>query len=261
MDKDSDKGNIKKFKLFVWGIAFIFFMVIALNGRLENNNTDKFNSLVDKYSESKNEVETNEITYQMQETINEANSNENKADMAFTMGHVFLVEEDNEKAKKWFKESLKYSRPNTILSYLAKGQVNFIDGEYEESLDNYNKAYDIDNDDYYANFHLGYFYSYYNDTSANLAIPYFEKAYLIEPDSDIALIELSLAYIGAGEFENALESILELRNRGIDEDGVLEMLYYVIEDFDSLKEELEDGYQDGEYTEEEYDELLNLIQV
>lgn len=95
--------------------------------------------------------------------------------------------------------------PKSANNHVELGWALFQKDQYNEALAEYQKALDLDNNNYMANLNLGLTYRQVNKDE--LAISSFQKTVEIAPNSFEAHYYLGLAYQQTGKLQDALEEL------------------------------------------------------
>ena len=230
----SVKNRFSKIIKYIFIGLFIFGTVSSVVDQptIDNNN-EGLNSL--------NSGDFDSAIISLEKAIDTAFSKENKRDTRLNLAYAYLNNLMPEKALSAFNDSLEYADKDSFKYYLISAEIALLEYDAELTLQNLNKAYEIQPDDFQVNNALNLFYldladvfpEFYDPLKAlkhakkaniavddsikniavhNLAIAhYFNEEYddailmFLEDTTDSPYLYnwLGLAYFGAGEFENS----------------------------------------------------------
>lgn len=94
----------------------------------------------------------------LEEASGSATRSDTKLSTLKNLGYVYATEGKIQDARRTFSEALTYTKTNSLDSYLVQGEIDYLDGNFSDALGNFNKAYEINPNDFQVNNSLNLFY-------------------------------------------------------------------------------------------------------
>lgn len=93
-----------------------------------------------------------------QQVKNDVTSNEDKIIILINLAYVYLDELDNEQALASFEEALTLAKFKSFHYYFISGEIALLEDEPGSAILNFNKAYELNSDDFQLNSAMAIFY-------------------------------------------------------------------------------------------------------
>ncbi len=154
---------------------------------------------------------------QFQQASQDAVSNENKINSLKNLAFVYTTEGQNEQALSTFKEALNLTKVNSFDYYLISGEIALLEYKPNSAILSYNKAYELDSNNFQINNSLALFYLDLEEiapqyTDYSKALTYAKKAYEYDSEkSEISKQNLAIAYYFNDNFDQTI-SLLSTTN-------------------------------------------------
>tara|TARA_B100000508_G_scaffold120886_1_gene102231 strand:+ start:403 stop:1320 length:918 start_codon:yes stop_codon:yes gene_type:complete len=162
---------------------------------------------------------TDEAVRNFSDAAESATTNSNKLNSLKNLGYTYASNGDVAEAIQAFSEALKLTDSGSFEFYLVNGEIQYLQGNPQAALNNYNRAYDIKPNNFQINNALNLFYLDLEDIypeyyDASSALVYAKKAYeTSEYDvKGIAAQNLALAYYFSEDYNSAI-TYLEKSNQ------------------------------------------------
>jgi tetratricopeptide (TPR) repeat protein len=135
---------------------------------------------------------------QFKQAASEAKTNDTKISTLKNLGYAYATDNQNNLALNAFKEALVLTTTDTFDYYLISAEVAILEGKPNDAQFNYDKAYQLDPEDFQVNNGLNLFYLDLGDIAPEYkdykkALPYAQKAYEVSK-LEIAKHNLAIAY-------------------------------------------------------------------
>ncbi|MDP2690786.1 MAG: hypothetical protein Q8O95_00025 [bacterium] len=259
LEENENQDNNNQFKWIIWTV------VIALIGYGIFNSLD--DHLIEKNNQILEKIDKTETTTMDAETLEEsakkANLDETKLSLYKNTAYAYFSSGDNDKAMTNFQQALNLAKAGTSDFFLITGEIAYLNGNAEEALSNYERAYALGPENDQINSTLAYFFLGMDDITDSYmnpekALQYAKKAN--ELRSDEGTIEyLAMAYI---ELENCDEAIPLLKETSLENKGMnnylLGICYSSKLDFGSAITSFKKAEELGIELEPEFKELIEM---
>lgn len=203
-----------------WGTGRIItiLIVLALIGigaynSLDEDSVTKNNEGLSSFDSGDSQTAIN----QLQQAKQDAVSNENKINTLKNLAYVYTSEGQNELALSTFKEALGLTKNNSFDYYLISGEIALLEYKPNSAILSFNKAYDLNPNDYQINNTLAIFYMDLEEIAPQYenypkALSHAKKAYEYDAEkSEIAKHNLAIAYYFNENFDQTI-SLLSTSN-------------------------------------------------
>lgn len=191
------KATKKSFN--VGGIIKIFVVLVIIGfviyGSQDSGSVTTNNNAITSFDsgDSKTAID------QFQQATKDATGNDTKISTLTNLAYVYASEDQNDLALSTFKEALALTSEGTFDYYLISGEVALLEGKPNGALLSYNKAYQINPDDFQINNALALFYLDLEKlapqyTDYKKALTYAQKAYDLNKSLSLAKHNLAIAY-------------------------------------------------------------------
>ncbi len=180
--KKSTTTTAKKQSSLIGKIVTVFLILtvvgVGVYLSLDEDSIEKNNEGLTSFDSGDSQTAIN----QLQEAKGEAITNENKINTLKNLGYVYSSEEQNLEALKSFKEALNLTKNHSFDYYLISGEIAELENNPTLAVQNYNKAYEIDPNDFQVNNSLALFYLDLDEIAPQYvdypkALSYAKKAY------------------------------------------------------------------------------------
>ncbi|MBU4204980.1 hypothetical protein KKH26_02280 [Patescibacteria group bacterium] len=154
---------------------------------------------------------------QFQQAKQDAVSNENKINTLKNLAYVYIAESQNEQALSTFKEALNLAKANSFDYYLISGEIALLEYKPNSAILSFNKAYELNPNDYQINNTLALFYIDIEEIAPQYvdypkALSFAKKAYEYDTEkSEISKQNLAIAYYFNDNFDQTI-SLLSSSN-------------------------------------------------
>ncbi len=191
----------KKSFLSAGKIITIFVVLIMIGvgiyNSLDKESVTKNNDAMTSF----NSGDTKGAINQFQQATQNAVTNDTKMDTLINLGYVYSTELQYEKAQQSFKEALGYAKVGSFKYFLISGEIALLSGNPNSAQINYNKAYELNSNDFQINNALAVFYLDLEEVATDYvdyprALQYAKKAYELSEINfkNIAKQNLAIAY-------------------------------------------------------------------
>jgi tetratricopeptide (TPR) repeat protein len=217
----NNKTNKKSFDFRILGwVIFIIFIIIgayygSADDKAKENNQKALNIL--ETSENKQDAITS-----LTEASQTISDTDDKITIIKNLAYAYIADNQKDNAISKFNEALALCEKYSFDYFLISGEIASLSGRLGDALAYYNKAHDIESENGQINTALCLFYSGNDDPNEiyvdyNKAVPFCQKAYEVNSDSEIAKENLALCYIYLKEFNKAISL---LRTTSLDKKAI-----------------------------------------
>ena len=188
----------------------IVLIIFGFLGSYSDNNVNEYNDKGIEYADKTDnyEVAINSFKQASENYTNDKDKTISLINLALT----YEADENNEMALKTYEEALQYAKDESYSYFIIKGGIYELKHNYNFALQNYNKAYNINPDEYQINSILGIYYIDTNEEGHedySKALKYSKKAYDLNPTSDTSKENLAVVYYFLEDYDKALSLFLE----------------------------------------------------
>ncbi len=253
----------KKFNFKKYSWIFIILFLIGLKGcsYYEDQNNEEAIKINDRIINNLSQYSYADATSQLENALSLAKDDRVKADIYSNLGFINLSEEKGAEALDNFNKALDLYDINTFDYFLMKGEIEYINRDYDKALEYYKKAYNKDPSDFLINNSLAVFYLSLDDESekyldVDKAIQHSKRAKEIN-NNDLTKSNLATAYTLKEEYQKAINLFNQISNMDSDEEYLLGLNYLNIEDFDNAVKFFKKAKDHGAKLEPEFEDFLN----
>lgn len=196
---DNKTSSISTKKSFNIKNIITIFIVIAIIGSVIYGNLDK--QAVDTNNGGVTSLDSGDSKTgieQFKQAASEAKANDTKISTLKNLGYAYTTDGQNDLALNSFKEALALTTADTFDYYLISAEVAVLEGKPSDAQFNYDKAYQLNPEDFQVNNGLNLFYLDFDNIAPEYkdykkALPYAQKAYEVSK-LEIAKRNLAIAY-------------------------------------------------------------------
>lgn len=247
---------------FKFTLAIVIIFALCLVGHfssLDDEIIAKSNELIDTFNKGGGDVAS-----QMENLAESASSTKNKVEMYKNAGYTYSSGMDETKAKDSFKKALELVDESSFDYYLISAEIAVLENKARVALYNYEKAYEMNPNDFQVNNGLGLFYLGITDASEqftdyNKSLVYFKNIYKPSSTNNILKENMAMAYYFLEDFDSALPLFLEVSESSIDKnlDYWIGLCYLGKEDLVNAKLYLMNAYKGGVDMEQVFIDFIN----
>src|ERR1035437_8056355 len=203
----SKKINAKQ---VLWTIVILGFVGYRIYSGLDSSSIDTNNSGLASFDSGNKQ----QAITQFQEASNNAVSNNTKIQTLKNLGYVYATEGQNDQAMSSFQSALKLTAQNSFDYYLISAEIAVLGGKPEEASIDYNKAYQMNPDDFKVNNGLSLFYLNLDGSSPAYedypkALIYAQKADNLN-NSETTKENLGIAYFANKNYDKSISLLSQL---------------------------------------------------
>lgn len=194
-----------KFKNVIGTIVGIgIFLAIVWYGSGDDTSISQNNKALESFDSGN----TQEAILQIEEAELSAVSNANKINSLINAGYIYLSDEQSTQALTKFREAQNLSKNGSYEYYLVSGEIALLEKKPSVAIYNFEKAYEIDPNNYQAANSLGLLYLGIEDitesyTDYEKALLYLKKAHQYS-DLDLSKENLGMAYFFNEDYDTSL---------------------------------------------------------
>ncbi|MCK4524855.1 MAG: tetratricopeptide repeat protein [Candidatus Andersenbacteria bacterium] len=209
IQKSKKNKRIDKDFNFIIRIVIIF-VILGLFGSYGGNKATEYNDKGIEYADKTDNYE--DAINSFKQASENYTDDESKTISLINLALTYEADENNEMALKTYEEALQYAKDESYSYFIIKGGIYELKHNYNLALQSYNKAYNINPDEYQINSILGVYYSDMDEIGHkdyNKSLKYSKRAYELEPASDLSKENLAVAYYLLENYDKALSLFLE----------------------------------------------------
>lgn len=252
MKKSNNIGKI------IGAIAIIAFVGFAIYGSLDNQAIKTSNEGMTSFDSGNHKT----AIEQFKQAANDAKTDDTKIATLKNLGYVYATDGQNDLALNTFKEALALTSTDTFDYFLISAEVAVLEGNPSAAQFNYDKAYQLNPEDFQVNNGLALFYLDLEDAfpeykNYKKSLPYAQKSYEVSK-LGIAKTNLAIAYYFNENYDQVI-SLLSTSDLSNFPYGsyLLGLSYLVKEDDINAKIHLRKAYESGIEVSQEVKNYLN----
>jgi len=257
-----------KLKWIIYGIIIIASIYGGISDFLDKDAIDINNSTL---SEQYNQESEESAISGFQEALNEAHSNEAKLLTSVNLGYAYAADSQFDMAQKTFKEALQYTKSNSSDEQLILGEIALYQNNPTEAEKYYLKANELLPNDYQILSSLATFYLNTENFSKDFfdpekSIVYAKNAYnVVKNNQDENIIKstvetLAIGYYLESQYEETIKVLSESNHTNDPENAYIVGMSYLLNGQSEIGQPyLETAVRQGDMTNEELDEYLNIL--
>ncbi|MCX6744797.1 MAG: hypothetical protein NTX82_04710 [Candidatus Parcubacteria bacterium] len=253
-----------KKNIWISVIILAIFIVIGIIGRLSEKGAQKNDEGIKLLDSGSN---YNQAIANFEESLKNLKNDDERLTVLKNMGYAYWINNEPIKAAESFKQALVLAQPDSSDFYLVSGEIALLSGDAKAAETNYLQAAGKKSDDFQANSSLGVFYLGIDEVAKDYAdfpkaLIYNQKAYEVNPDSDMTKENLANNYFVLENYQQAVDLYLQtsLANKSFN-NYMLGLSYYGLGDEANAYKYLKQAVAQGFEPEAEVTDFLNNYQT
>ena len=195
-----DFKKILEIRRIIPAIIIILFIGWGMYSSFDDSAIEINNNAISDWDSGKSD----QAISQFKQASDEAFTDETKVTTLVNLGYIYSSELQYDEALQSFEEALLYTKKDSFDYFLISGEIALLEFKPNSALISYNKAYELNPNDFQINNALGLFYLDLEDIASNYlnypkAVQYLQKAYEV---SDYATKNTAKANLGIAYFFN-----------------------------------------------------------
>ncbi len=203
-------------------IRLVLVVIVIIGGIYafsDEESVDKNNQAVSSFDAGDT---SDEVVSQLKEAADKATTKETRITTLKNLAYLYDSREEEGLARETFEKALEEAKKDSLDYHLIKGEIAYLDDDFQQAGDHFRKAHQLNSDDFQVNNTLALFYIDLEDESPGVvnypkALEHAQKAYQeSEPDrKSTAGKNLAIAHYFNDDFGQSVEL---LKDRDFDND-------------------------------------------
>jgi len=254
----SQKSKSKISKKVIIAIVIVLWISYNAYTSIENDAVNTNNNGLSSFESGNSQQAIN----QFKDASNNAVSTNDKITTLKNLAFVYETEGQRTEALSAFQEALKLTSQGSFDYYLISGEMSLLEGRPSSAYSNYEKAYEIDPENFQINNSLAIFHMNLDGSSPDYedypkALTYAAKAYSLAK-SEITRQNLGIAYYFNENYNEAISMLSQSDSNKFPYVSLwLGLAYYGKEDYTNAKYYLQKAVNSGVDVPQEVTDYLN----